>query len=68
MSNSELILHKENTSEKQINWKECLCHSTGQTSDLSHFVGVDLFRKAAEIRHDLAHSLLKHCWSAGVIQ
>jgi hypothetical protein len=65
MSNSELILHKENTSEKQINWKECLCHSTGQTSNLSNFFGVDLFRKAVEIRNDLAHSLLKHYWSAG---
>ena len=65
MSNSELILHKENTSEKQINWKECLCHSTGQTSNLSIFLGVDLFRKAVEIRNDLAHNLLKHYWSAG---
>ena len=65
MSNSELILHKEITSEKQINWKECLCHSSVQTSDLSFFFGVDLFRKAAEIRNDLAHNLLKHYWSAG---
>ena len=65
MSNSELIRHKENTSEKQINWKECLCHSTGQTSNLSNFFGVDLFRKAVEIRNDLAHNLLKHYWSAG---
>jgi len=65
MSNSELILHKENTSEKKINWKECLCHSTDQTSDLSFCFGVDLFRKAAEIRNDLAHNLLKHYWSAG---
>jgi hypothetical protein len=66
MSNSELILHKENTSEKQINWKECLCHSTGQTSDLSKKIfGIDLFRKAAAIRNDLAHNLIKHYWSAG---
>ena len=64
MSNSELIFHKENTSEKQINWKEC-CHSTGQTSDLSFFLGVDLFRKVAEIRNDLAHNPIKHYWSAG---
>ena len=65
MSNSELTLHKEKASEKQINWKECLCHSTGQTSNLSIFFGVDLFRKAVEIRNDLAHNLLKHYWSAG---
>ena len=64
MSNSELMLHKEITSEKQINWKVCLCHSTGQTRDLSNLFGVDLFRKAAEIRNDLAHNLLKHYWSA----
>ena len=56
---------KENTSEKQINWKECHCHSTGQTSDLSKKIWGDSFKKAAEIRNDLAHNLLKHCWSAG---
>ena len=65
LSNSEFILHKENTSEKQINWKECLSHNTGQTSHLSNLFGVDLFRKAAEIRNDLAHNLLKNYWSAG---
>jgi hypothetical protein len=43
---------------------ECL---PGQTSNLSIFFEVDLFRKAAEIRNDLAQNLLKHYWSAGVV-
>jgi hypothetical protein len=65
MSNSDLILHNDNTSEKQINMEECLFHSTGQTSDISILFRVNLFRKAAEIRNDLAHNFLKHYWSAG---
>ena len=68
ISKSELILHKENTSEKQINWKECLCHSTVlvKLAIFQFFFGIDLFRKlTAEIRNDLAHNLLKHYWSAG---
>jgi hypothetical protein len=39
--------------------------TTGQTSDISILFRVNLFRKAAEIRNDLAHNLLKHYWSAG---
>ena len=66
MSNSELILHKENTSEKQINWQMSLSHSWSKLAIFQKKnVGVDLFRKAAEIRNDLAHNLLKHYWSAG---
>jgi hypothetical protein len=40
MSDSELsrkTKSKEKASEKQINWKECLCHSYGQTGDISSF-------------------------------
>jgi len=29
---------KEKASVKQLNWKECLCHSTGETGDLSNFL------------------------------
>jgi len=37
MGGSELTLmtkSKEKSSDKQINWKEWLCHSTGQAGDL----------------------------------
>jgi hypothetical protein len=37
--NETVNLHlrqNQKKSEKQINWKECLCHSTGQTDDLSN--------------------------------
>ena len=40
MSDSELsrkTKSKEKASENQINWKECLCHSYGQTGDISSF-------------------------------
>jgi hypothetical protein len=39
MSDNELTLKtksKEKASEKQINWKECLCRSTGQADELSN--------------------------------
>jgi len=52
---------------KQINWKVCHCHNSGQTGDLSNFSEqtLEMLRKAAEIRNDLVHILLKHYWSAG---
>ena len=66
MSDSELsrkTKSKEKASEKQINWKECLCHSYGQTGDISSF-SEQTFRKTAEIRNDIVHNRLKHYWSA----
>jgi hypothetical protein len=67
MSNSKLTLKtKSKKSEKQINWKECLCHSTGQAGNLSNSLEYtwETFRNAAEIRNNLVHNLLKHYWSA----
>ena len=45
MSDNELAFKtklKEKASEKQINWKQFLCHSSGQTADLSKLFGVNL--------------------------
>jgi len=40
MSDSELTFKtksKEKTSDKHINWEECICHSTGLAGGLSIF-------------------------------
>ena len=49
MTDNELAFKtklKEKASEKQINWKQFLCHSSGQTADLSKLFWSKLGRRS----------------------